>query len=199
MYKRLFTLFISLTLCVGTAWSSDFEDAEIARNNGNFKLAIQKFTAAALDGNYFGIMQLGLMHDAAQGSDKDFNESYNLIKNNAIKGSAYAQMLMASMAIDGTLFRKNCSDGVHWYKMSASNGNRVAQNNLGGLYLDGECVPKNYLFAYMWRSLSLAQSDVQLNRDTLEGYPANKMTKEQVAEAQRMARICFNNNYKNCD
>lgn len=62
-----------------------------------------------------------------------------------------------------------------------------AQYNIGLMYLKGEGVPQNYVQAYKWISIARAKGD----RDAINILPgiAGKMTKEQIAEAQRSAAI----------
>jgi TPR repeat protein len=66
--------------------------------------------------------------------------------------------------------------------------------SLGDLYLDGKGVPKDLVLAYMWLNLAAAAApqnalvsmgnDIAKQRDEL----AALMTREQVAEAQRLSR-----------
>jgi hypothetical protein len=54
------------------------------------------------------------------------------------------------------------------------------------MYANGEGVPEDYVLAYMWWNLAVAQGyeDAQGNKDRLE----QRMTREQIAEAQRLSR-----------
>jgi TPR repeat protein len=54
------------------------------------------------------------------------------------------------------------------------------------MYANGEGVPEDYVLAYMWWNLAAAQGyeDAQGNKDRLE----QRMTREQIAEAQRLSR-----------
>ena len=61
-------------------------------------------------------------------------------------------------------------------------------SNLGGMYNLGKGgVPQDHVLAYMWWTLAAAQGDedAQRNRDDLA---ARRMTPDQLAEAQRLAR-----------
>ena len=69
-------------------------------------------------------------------------------------------------------------------------GDADAQFSLGTMYLDGQGVPQDYIQAHMWYNLAASDpigEDRELtvkNRDLV----AEKMTSEQIAEAQRLAR-----------
>ena len=77
-------------------------------------------------------------------------------------------------------------EAVKWYRKAAEQGDASAQYNLGVMYYNGQGVPQDYIQAHMWLNLSAAQGNkvaVQ-NRDLI----ASKMSPEQVAQAQRLAR-----------
>jgi TPR repeat protein len=54
------------------------------------------------------------------------------------------------------------------------------------MYGTGQGVPEDYVLAYMWWNLAAAQGHegAQSNKDILE----ERMTREQIAEAQRLSR-----------
>jgi TPR repeat protein len=61
------------------------------------------------------------------------------------------------------------------------------QGGLGDMYAEGKGVPKDYVLAYMWYNLAAAAPNYSYrarNRDDL----ADKMSREQLAEAQRLSR-----------
>ena len=69
---------------------------------------------------------------------------------------------------------------------AADQGFAQAQYNLGGMYARGFGVPADDVLAYMWLNLAAAQGneDAQENKDIVE----QRMTREQIAEAQRLSR-----------
>ena len=73
----------------------------------------------------------------------------------------------------------------HW-QAAADSGDRHAMLELGRLYLQGLGAPQDYVLAHMWFNLAAARGEREaLNeREAL----AAKMTPEQVATAQKMAR-----------
>ena len=62
----------------------------------------------------------------------------------------------------------------------------ITQYNLGVMYANGEGVPEDDVLAYMWFNVAAAQGyeGAQGNKDLLE----ERMTREQIAEAQRLSR-----------
>jgi hypothetical protein len=79
-------------------------------------------------------------------------------------------------------------EAMTWYKKAAENGDADAQYILGVIYELGEGIPQNYIEACKWYILAAAQSQPDANaikfRDNLE----QKMTPQQIAEAQRLAK-----------
>ena len=79
----------------------------------------------------------------------------------------------------------------------SAQGNASAQNNLGVMYYQGQGVTQDYVRAHMWFNLSAASdtADAVKNRDIV----ARKMTSQQIAQAQIMARDCQQKNFKGCE
>ena len=71
-------------------------------------------------------------------------------------------------------------------KMAAKQGDATAQYKLGVMYRRGQGVPQDNVRAQLWWSLAAAQGHevAMTDRDSL----ADKMTPDQNAEAQRLAR-----------
>jgi len=77
-------------------------------------------------------------------------------------------------------------EAVRWYRLAAEQGDAIAQTRLGRMYAVGEGVPEDRVLAYMWWNLAAAQGDeiAQGNKDIVE----QQMTREQIAEGQRLSR-----------
>ena len=72
----------------------------------------------------------------------------------------------------------------------ARQGNVAAQESLGFMYAAGRGVPRDYVRAYLWTYLALAQAQGEAadrGRATLAGIEA-KMTPAEIAEARNLAR-----------
>jgi uncharacterized protein len=78
------------------------------------------------------------------------------------------------------------AEAVKWYRKAAEQGYANAQFNLGLMYLNGEGVPEDNVFAYMWFNLAAAQGDEDAKKG--KGMISENMTKEQIAEAQKLSR-----------
>jgi len=73
---------------------------------------------------------------------------------------------------------------------AADQGDTNAQRILGLMYVTGRGIPQDYVAAHMWLNLAAAAAsgDDQKNAATLRDETAAKMTPQQIAEAQRLAR-----------
>lgn len=73
-----------------------------------------------------------------------------------------------------------------WFGRAAEQDHSVAKLYLGVMYAEGRGVPQDYVRAHMWFSLAAAQG-VQRAVKTLN-MAERKMTPDQIAEAQKLAR-----------
>jgi TPR repeat protein len=88
-------------------------------------------------------------------------------------------------------------ESARLYRLAAAQNHGEAQNNLGTMYGKGRGVKQDFIKAHMWYNLAAAsgESNALKNRDII----AAKMTPQQIAEAQKLARECQARNFKNCD
>ena len=67
---------------------------------------------------------------------------------------------------------------------------------LGKMYEEGRGVPQDYERAHMWFNLAALSGEYGIvDRHRI----AQKMTPQQIAEAQKLARECQQRNFKGCD
>jgi TPR repeat protein len=92
----------------------------------------------------------------------------------------------SSIYCDGKGVPEDDTEAVKWYRKAAEQGYAEAQYNLGVMYTNGEGVPEDYVESYMWWNLAAAQGIEQAkgNKEIL----SKQMTKEQIAEAQKLSR-----------
>lgn len=104
----------------------------------------------------------------------------------AEQGDAEAQFNLGNAYDTGEGVPKDLGKAIEWYRKAAEQGNAKAQNNMGAAYHDGEGVPKDLVRAHMWFNLAAASGEdgASDNRRKAE----SQMTKEQVAEAEKLAR-----------
>lgn len=142
--------------------------------------------ALAEQGDAQAQFNLGVMYAKGDGVAQDHVEAVEWYRRAAEQGDASGQSSLGYKYDKGLGMLQDHAEAVKWYRRAAEQGDAEAQFYLGLKYLSGEGVPKDYVRAHMWSNLAAAQgteAGVML-RDSAEG----RMTREQIAEAQRLAR-----------
>ena len=106
------------------------------------------------------------------------------------RGDASAQLTLGFMYDRGQRVPQQSATAAFWYGRAADQGHADAQFNLGRMYANGDGVPRDSIEAHMWYDLSAAQLSGE-EREKLVRFSdaiAERMTAEQIAEAQRLAR-----------
>ncbi|MDA7516263.1 sel1 repeat family protein [bacterium] len=104
----------------------------------------------------------------------------------AEKGDPTAQYELGVMYQNGEGLPQNYSKAVKWFRMAAEQGNTTAQLSLARMYDRGNGVPQNDLSAYMWANL--AASGGLEKAETFSDILRQKITKKQIAEAERLSK-----------
>ena len=152
---------------------------------------IAELMKKAEEGDASAQYRLGFMYDAGQGVPQDFREVVRWYRAAAEQGHVSAQFNLGFLYFMGEAIPQDYKEAFRWYRASAVQGNSKAQNSLGAMYRAGRGVPQDYVQAHLWFYLAAANSELDQerklwakNRDSI----AKKMTSEQIAEAQRLAR-----------
>ena len=104
----------------------------------------------------------------------------------AEQGDAAAQYDLGLMYHIGEDVPQDYAEAVKWWRMAAEQGHAKAQNNLGVMYGTGRGVPTDDALAYMWFNLAATQGFENAKKG--RNIVAKRMTSDQIAKAQRMAR-----------
>ena len=120
---------------------------------------------------------------------KKFEEEkkrWQALQVEAEKGDPESQRELGSEYREGRYLLQDYSKALHWLHRAAEQGDRWAMSYLGELYSEVKGVEENLVEAHMWFNLTAAKGvpSAPGKRDAL----AQKMTNEQIAEAQRLAR-----------
>jgi len=140
----------------------------------------------------FGIASAGQLEDGMAAFRRgDYATAMSLWRPLVDQGDADAQYNLGVMYWDGQGVSQDYAQAVAWFRKAADQGLAGAQFNLGLAYAKGQGVPQDYTQAHMWLNLSASRAlddtvrrAAVIHREEL----AAKMTPEQIAEAQRMAR-----------
>jgi len=155
--------------------------------------ALKWYRKAAEQGLAIAQYNLGFMVHKGEDVPQDYNEALKWYRKAAEQGFAGAQYNLGVMVHKGDGITQDYSEAVKWYQQAAEQGHADAQYNLGAMYGTGQGVPQDNVLAYMW--LNLAASRFPASEGEKRGMVilngeiiASKMTPEQIAEAERLAR-----------
>jgi len=147
--------------------------------------AVKWYRLAAEQGDAKAQAALGALYFVGEGVPKDAAEAVRWFRLAAEQGDAMAHYNLGVMYANGEGVPKDAAEAVKWYRLAAEQGDASAQYNLSGMYWRGQGVPQNYILAYHWANLAAAggADNAPKRRDIL----AERMSPEQIAEAQRMS------------
>jgi len=157
----------------------------------DYREAAKWYRAAAEQGLSVAQRSLGFMYHEGQGVPQDYKEAAKWYRAAAEQGLSVAQNSLGVMYQGGLGVPQDYKEAAKWFRAAADQGHAFAQLNLGIMYENGLGVPQDYILAHMW--FNLAASDrTDEGRETAAKYRdsiAEKMTSEQIAYAQRLARL----------
>jgi TPR repeat protein len=155
--------------------------------------AVKWYRKAAGQGLADAQYNLGVMYKNGEGVPQDYNEAMIRFRKAAGQGYAIAQHNLGSMYHKGEGVPQDYNEAAKWYRKAAEQGLADAQSFLGAMYGTGHGVPQDNVLAYMWLTLAAsrfsASEGEKRGRTVVTGeIIASRMTPEQIAEAQRLAR-----------
>lgn len=115
----------------------------------------------------------------------------------ARQGEQWAQFFLGDGYLRGQGVAQNYSEAIKWFRLAAQQGLSNSQANLGLMYFNGHGVSQDYVKAHSWFNLSAVKGepDAVKRRDIV----ASRMTAQQIAEAQKLARDCQAKQFKGCN
>ena len=146
---------------------------------------LAQLRALAEQGNAVAQYNLGFRYANGDGVPQDNAEAERSYRLAAYQGHADAQYSLGLMYQLGYGVPEEDAEAERWYRLAADQGHADAQHNLGFMYFNGRGVRPDFVLAHMWSNLAAAQGHerARSNKDLFE----QRMTREQIAEAQRMA------------
>lgn len=199
MRRTIMKLGIALALLVGgggVGRAQDLMKGYAAYESGDFSTALREWTALAEQGNGVAQNNVGAMYEHGKGVAQDYREAVKWYRLSAAQGHAEAQSNLGGAYRDGKGVLQDYREALRWFRMAASQGYATAQASLGAMYGTGRGVIQDDVYAHMWSNMAAANGSGigAENRDIA----AKKMTNEQIARAQELARQCVARSYKGC-
>ena len=151
-------------------------------------------------GNAMAQYNLGLMYDKGEGVPQDKAEAVKWYRKAAEQGDADAQVNLGFMYGNGDGVPQDDTEALKWHRKSAEQGHGFAQNNLTTMYRLGDGVPEDYTKAYMFYNLAAVNTKAKMLNNLADAITDKElsktnmkdmkkiMTKEQIAEGQKLSR-----------
>jgi TPR repeat protein len=158
-----------------------------AQQNEADRKVLAEIRAGADKGDAKAQYELGrAFFSGTLGVAKDEAEAVKWFRKAAEQNVADAQYNLGVCYANGQGVTEDDAESVKWFRKAAEQNLADAQYNLGVCYDSGEGVAKDEVEAYKWWLLAAGQGndDAKYNMTIVE----NKMSREQIAEGQRLAR-----------
>lgn len=128
---------------------------------------------------------------------KDYSTALRIFRSTAAQGNAFAQHNLGVMYGNGQGTAQDYVEAMKWYRLAAAQGSAAAQFNIAVMYGNGQGVAKDLVHAHAWFKLSAESGDPESvrNRDLTK----MRMTPQQIAQAEKLARDCQQRKFKGCD
>ncbi|MBI5393711.1 MAG: sel1 repeat family protein [Verrucomicrobia bacterium] len=149
------------------------------------KAQVESYRKAAEQGSILDQTRLGTCYEYGNGVTRDATEAVKWYRKAAEQGYNHAQLFLGFCYKNGEGVATNNIEAIKWFRKVGERGDPLGQYMLGFYHQYGKGVPTNNVEALKWFSLSAAQ-DFDLAKKT-QSEVRNLMTKEQIAEAQRLA------------
>ena len=180
----------------GALLAQDFTKGFEAYKRGDYATSLQELQPLAEQGNALAQGIIGIMYEFGQGVPQDYAEAAKWFRLAAEQGDAEAQFNLANYYFNGYGVIQDYEEAAKLYRFSAEQGKPDAQSNLAVMYVVGYGVIQDYVKAHMWGNIAASQGNERGSK--IRDLAADRMTPDQIAEAQRLARECVAADYKGC-
>lgn len=176
--------------------AQSLQDGIDAKNAGDYETALAILRPIAEQGEAEAQYQLGVVYRYGPRVIWNNVEAAKWYRLAAEQGVVVAQRDLGQMYYHGSGVIQDYTEALRLYRLAVAGGDRLAQHLLAEMYANGVGLERDNVRAHMWYNIasSLGWPSSGGDRDLL----AESMTREQIAEAQRLARECVANNYKDC-
>jgi uncharacterized protein len=178
------------------AWNSanpisEADAANAAYQKGDYPTALKFARPLADRGDSRGQSLLGLLYYRGRGVPRDDRTALQWFHRAADQGDVSARFYLGVIYSEGDGVPQDYAEAAKWFRLAAEKGDPQAQYNLGLAYAQGHGVPQDNVSAHMWFNLAAARFPDNRGRDsaaTNRDVVANKMTPDQITQAQNLAR-----------
>lgn len=144
------------------------------------------FRKAAEQGDINAQVSLGQMYLVGRGGPRNDVKAAHWYGKAAEQGHAEAQVIIGLLYEEGQGVPQDYLEAARWYQKASEQKHARALRQLGQMYKHGRGVSQDEILAHVYFNLSGSFGDnvARTSRETI----AARMTRDQIAEAQRLAR-----------
>ena len=173
--------------------TSDGLIAEVGASSAAEPLGeIERLREKTSAGDAAAQVSLGTLYADGQGVPQDDAEAVRWYRLGADQGYAAAQHNLGVMYANGRGVAQDDAEAVRWLRLAADQGDAEALQNLGGMHADGGAgLDQDAVTADMWYTLAFDRKPELIDNEQVSGLRESlkeRMSSEQIAEAQRLAR-----------
>ena len=185
-------LITALLIFASVAWTYPIDEAK--KSDGQVA-KLEGYRLAASKGDAMAQWQVGFAYSEGLGVAHDYVEALKWYRLSAAQGYANAQFDLGWFYEIGRGIPQDYAEAAKWYRLAAAQRHVFAFYNLGQMYEHGRGVPKDDVRAHMWFNLAgVGRLTGNSARDNVE----KRLTSQQIAEAQKLARECQARNFMAC-
>ena len=189
MTTRFPLFFVAMTLCIFVACSDQRPRPDnLLVEQGQ---RAERLLADAESGTAEDTYNLGMRFERGIVVRQNYPEAARWYRLSAMQAFPDAQYKLCELSEQGRGLPQDYQEALRWCGLAADQGHGPAMFMLGRLYHTGHGVPRDVVRAHMWYNLASAYGyeEGKRWRDRLAADDdALQMTREQVAEAQKLAR-----------
>ena len=205
--KKLLILLLAIFLSAGSL-SAQSEDIKVFLQQQNQK-GVEELIKKADKGDAKAQYQLGLIYYGndvvPDGIPQDYAKALKYflavaqnntsVHNTLVQtGLGFAELTLGRMYLEGQGTPQDYVQALKWFRLAANKRDGLAMFDIGRMYYLGLGIPQNYILAHMWFNLGAAtekKSDYEDGigpNESMRELAAEKMTAQQIAQAQELAR-----------
>ena len=162
----------------------------------DYESAFGLWLPLAENGNPSAQVYLGLMYSQGHSVLQDISEAAKWYDRASNQDYTPAKWRLAMLYYHGSGLTQNYKKAADLYFSAAKQGDVYSQKTLGVMYSKGFGVPKDNVFAYTW--FRIAEYNGFKLAQTYQSKISKKMTPEETAIAEAMAKECIQSNYTKC-
>ena len=171
---------VVVSLLAGAPAYADIERGEAAFERSDFSTALDVFRPLATAGNAEAQHLLGFMYYRRKGVAQDISAAAKHFRAAAEQDHASAQSLLAELYGAGEGVAQNHETAAAWF-------HKATQVALSFMYTEGRSVERDFVQALKWYSIAGQQN--QLITAMFRNHLAFRMSAEEIAEADQLARL----------